>query len=133
MIDWIRGSRKLTKGMPNVWTYLLHSFLVMSEWLVWKPGNDLQIKVGEDPLIGSTSFFKLFDAMLHFLHEKGIYYLSQISRINGTNNVTLSWILCYRFGSSSSFTSGMGRIYYMVEFMWFATYRGRGCPPLVLE
>lgn len=63
----------------------------MNEWIVWKLGNGYQIRVGEDPLIGSTSFHKLSNALVNFTHDKGIFYLTQTSRINGNDNLSLAW------------------------------------------
>ena len=54
----------------------MSSFDVLGDWLVWKLGNGVQIKIGEDPLIGSIDFYQLSLPLLNFLHGKGICYLS---------------------------------------------------------
>lgn len=75
VINWIRGDRKKKKGISNIWSSLLHSFPVMNNWLAWKSENGNLIRLGEYPLIGSTSFFKLFDVLLNSLHEKQCFFI----------------------------------------------------------
>lgn len=59
---------------------MLQYFHVVNDWMVCKLGNGIQIIVGEDPLVGFDSFYKLLEGLVNFLHEKGIYFLTQVSR-----------------------------------------------------
>ena len=79
--NWIRKYKKITKGISNVWNYLIHSLPAIFDWLAWKPRNGEHIRVGEDPMIGATSFTKLFDNLVKFLHDKGVVYLAHIGRL----------------------------------------------------
>lgn len=57
--EWIRNENKRSKGNSNSWNYLLNSFLVVKDWLAWKPMNGHNIRIGLDPMFGATSFYIL--------------------------------------------------------------------------
>lgn len=76
MLNWIRDSKKNYKGNSNVWNSLSHAFSVVNDWLVWKLGNDQQIKVAEDPMVGGVGFFKMSLDLLRFLHDNDVFYLA---------------------------------------------------------
>ena len=73
MVEWIRNPIKAKKGISTIWNSLIHSFTILGDWLVWRPGNGTQIRVGEDPLVGFPSYFKLSIPLLNLLHEKGFF------------------------------------------------------------
>lgn len=73
---------------------------MVNDWLVWKPSNGFQVKVGEDAMVGSADFYKLSDNLLNCFHDKGIYFLAQISRLTTVDNLIKSWKFCYRFGDT---------------------------------
>lgn len=91
IIEWIRGWNKVKEGISNIWSSMLQSFHVLSDWHALKPRNGQQIKVGEDPLVGSDSFYKLSDKLVNILHEKGSCYLAQVSRMISFNNLVQKW------------------------------------------
>ena len=66
---------------------MLQYFHVLNDWLVWKLGNWLQIRVGEYPLVGSGSFYKSSEGLVNFLYEKWIYFLAQVSREGNNDSV----------------------------------------------
>lgn len=59
---------------------------------MWRLGNGTQIRDGEDLIIGSATYYKLSIPLLIFLHENGIVFLTQISKLQGPNDMTQSWM-----------------------------------------
>ena len=50
------------------------------------------MKMGEDPLIGFASFFKLSNPLLDILNEKGISLLSRVKKLEGSNLRNRPWM-----------------------------------------
>ena len=48
--------------------------------------------MGEVPIVGSPNYYKLSTGLLNVLHEKGVFYLSQISRDLFTNHLSSPWM-----------------------------------------
>lgn len=87
MTEWIRGTNIVTKDIANVSKSMLNSLPLLNNWLVSKTRNDQHIKVEHDPLVGSSSFFKLSNGLVNFRHEKGILFLAQVSSMNGIDEL----------------------------------------------
>lgn len=83
VIDWIREDTNNTSGISNCWMCLISSFFLLSSWLVWKPSNSFSIKIGDDPMVGVVSFYRLSIDLLNFLHARGLFYLAQVGVKNG--------------------------------------------------
>ena len=96
--QWIKGMNTTQKGISNIWNYMINSFHVLNDWMVWKPGNGHQIKVGEDPLIGFESFYILSNGLVNFLHDKGIYFLVQVSRVLDNDSLLQNWQFATKLG-----------------------------------
>ena len=57
---------------------LVSSFLDLGDWLAWSPGNGNSILVGEDPIMGGMTDYKLSTKTIHVLRMKGyksLYHL----------------------------------------------------------
>jgi hypothetical protein len=55
---------------------------IITSWIVGKHGNGWDIQIGLDPLIGSQSFYKLFENLVDTLHSKGIKFLAQVASLD---------------------------------------------------
>jgi len=59
IVEWIREGRKNMKGVPNCWKALTSSLQIITNWIAWNPGNDWEIRIGVDPLVGSQYYYKI--------------------------------------------------------------------------
>jgi hypothetical protein len=72
VVEWLReGSRKWS-GVSNIWRALTSSLTIITDWLVWKPGNGRDIRIGADPLVGSHTYFQLSRNLIFLLKAQGI-------------------------------------------------------------
>lgn len=55
------------KGDSNILTNLVGAWNILSDWIVWSPGDGFLVKLGEDPMIGSTNFYKLLEPLISCL------------------------------------------------------------------
>jgi len=56
---WLgQGSKKWTGG-SNIWRALTSSLNILNEWLVWKPGDGRDVKIGFDPMVGSHNLISI--------------------------------------------------------------------------
>eukprot|EP01018_Ginkgo_biloba_P010531 Gb_16175 [translate_table: standard] len=60
--------------------------------LVWKVGNGILVRLGEDPWVGSGEDFKLLGHMIQGLRDKGLFKLSQIADPTRTLVKSQGWI-----------------------------------------
>jgi hypothetical protein len=65
-------------GISNIWRALISSLLILTEWLVWKPGNGRDIRIGVDPMVGSQHYYKLSGNLITTLKQKGIISLANV-------------------------------------------------------
>ena len=72
MVEWFREGRKKWIGISNIWRALTSSLTIITNWLVWKPGNGRYIGFGVDPLVGSHIYFKLSRNLILVLKAQGI-------------------------------------------------------------
>jgi hypothetical protein len=91
VVDWFREGRKNWVGMSNCWRDLTSSLSIITDWLVWKPGNGWDIRIGEDPMIGSQSYYKLSKNLISILQAQGIKFLAQAGSIDIEDPSTLRW------------------------------------------
>jgi hypothetical protein len=57
--EWLREGKKNWNGISNIWRALTSSLSILTYWLVWKPGNGRDIRIGVDPMVGSQTNHKL--------------------------------------------------------------------------
>jgi hypothetical protein len=82
VVEWFREGRNSLKGISNYWRAFTSSLHIITSWIVWKHGNGWDIQIGLDPLIGSQSFYKLFENLVDTLHSKGIKFLAQVASLD---------------------------------------------------
>lgn len=61
----------------------LSSFHILGHWLAGNPCNGHNIFIRQYPMVGFEEFFRLPDVLVQSLHDKGIYYLVQVSTMGG--------------------------------------------------
>jgi len=76
MEEWFMQGRKNWAGTSNFWRALTSSVSIITYWLVWKPGNGRDIRIGDDPMVGSHTYYKLSRNIIFALKEQGIEFLS---------------------------------------------------------
>jgi hypothetical protein len=91
VIEWFREGKKNWNGASNIWRALTSSLAILTDWLVWKPGNGRDIRIGVDPLIGSHTYYKLSRNLISVLKEKGIEFLAQAGTGSMENTRHTSW------------------------------------------
>jgi hypothetical protein len=77
VVAWFREGRKSWSGISNIWRALTSSLSIITDWLVWKPGNGRDIRIGVDPMVGSHTYFKLSRNLILALKAQGIEFLAQ--------------------------------------------------------
>jgi hypothetical protein len=90
-IEWFGEGKKSYTGASNIWRALTSSFDILSYWLVWKPGNGEDIRIGVDPLIRSHTYYKIFENLISILKGKGIKFMAQEGTCNMENTCHTRW------------------------------------------
>jgi hypothetical protein len=80
--EWFREGRKNWSGISNIWRALTSSITIITDWLVWKPGNGRDIRIGADPMVGAHTYFKLSRNLILALKAQGVEYLAQAGIID---------------------------------------------------
>ena len=91
VIEWFGEGKKNQTSASNIWRALTSSFNILSDWLVQKPGNGEDIRIGVDPLIGSHTYYKVFENLISVLKEKGIKFMAQAKTCNMENTFHTRW------------------------------------------
>jgi hypothetical protein len=58
---------------------------------VWKLGNGEDIRIGVDPLIGSHTYYKVFENLISVLKEKDIKFMAQAKTCSMENTYDTRW------------------------------------------
>jgi hypothetical protein len=89
---WLRqGSRKWSGG-SNIWRALTLSLNIINEWLVWKPGDGRDVRIGSDPMVGSHNFYQLSRNLISKLKDLGFEFLAQVGTVDLENSRQTGWI-----------------------------------------
>jgi hypothetical protein len=70
---------------------LTSSVNIISNWLVWKPGNGRDIRIGVDPMIRSHHFYKLSKNLILLLKEQGVTCLTYAGSIVQEGSILTNW------------------------------------------
>jgi hypothetical protein len=89
--DWIRKPEKKLTNCSIIWKSIQNYFQVISDGLAWKVGNGSCLRIGLDPWPGSGVNHSLRPELIDFLHQQGIYYLTQVSDPYTTNIWQQGW------------------------------------------
>jgi hypothetical protein len=57
--DYIKQRNKSFSNVSTMWKVLILAFPLIGNWLAWKMGIKINVKVGIDPWIGSDGMYKL--------------------------------------------------------------------------
>ena len=91
VVEWFRGGWKKWNGISNSWRALTSSLTIITDWLVWKPGNGKDIRIGADLMFGSQNYYKLSRNLINTLKEQGIEYLTQAGENDLEDTSYLRW------------------------------------------
>ena len=91
VVEWFREGKKNWVGLSNCLRALTSSLSIITDWLVWNPGNGWDIRIGEDPMIGSQSYYKLSKNLNNILHVEGIIFLAQAGIMDIEDSSSLRW------------------------------------------
>lgn len=53
---------------------MLNPFSVLSDWSGQNLGNGINIRIGNNPMVGDTFFFQLPHDLLNAIHDKTIFF-----------------------------------------------------------
>jgi hypothetical protein len=70
-IEWIRRIRKNIHNVSNQWKSLTLVFPFIGQFLAWKVGSWVQVKVGIDTILGCGEGIFLPKYLILYLHEQG--------------------------------------------------------------
>jgi hypothetical protein len=98
VVEWLRqGSRKWTGG-SNIWRALTSSLTIINDWLVWKPGDGRDIRIGIDPMVGSHTYYQLSRNLILLLKDLGLEFLAQVGTVDLENSRHTGWIKAEALG-----------------------------------
>jgi hypothetical protein len=89
--EWLREGMKNWIGISNIWRALISSLPILTEWLVWNPGNGRDIRIGADPMVGSQHYYKLSGNLITTLKQKGIISLANVEIADVENSFITRW------------------------------------------
>lgn len=76
VLDWIKSSRKSSQNGLICWKSLVEAFPLIGKHLAWNIGNGKQVRLGEDPWVGSGQGHSLPEYLINNLHDRGVYALN---------------------------------------------------------
>jgi hypothetical protein len=91
LVEWLREGRKKWIGISNIWRALTSSLTIITNWLVWKPGNGRDIRLRDDPLVGAHTYFKLSRNLILSLKAQGIEFIAQTGTLDLEGTRHTSW------------------------------------------
>jgi hypothetical protein len=91
MESWIRQAQKTLKGASVIWKAVIKSFSVIGNGLAWKVGNELRVRLGADPWMGSEGKHILSDHLIHSLRLKGLVSLNSLADQPSTTLWAQGW------------------------------------------
>jgi hypothetical protein len=91
ILEWFKEGRKKGSGMSNFWRTLTTSLPIFIDWLAWKPVNEWDIRIGEDLMIGTQSYFKLSKNFTSTMHSIGIKFLAQVGFLVTEDQKSSRW------------------------------------------
>ena len=74
--EWINVYKKGSKKISNIWSCCLNSLNALFDLVALKPERDSKIRIGEDPIVGTTCFYKFSEGLIREINGKGITFLS---------------------------------------------------------
>ena len=81
-IEWVRSHVKHSQNGSICWKAFVEAFLLISKHLAWEIGNISQVKIGEDPWVGSRGSFKFPEHLISNLHDNGIFALRDVALVS---------------------------------------------------
>ena len=78
LLDWIRVTVKKKRCMPICWKAVLWSFDLIGNFLSWKVGSGINVRIGLDPWVGCKWRHSLPMCLVDKLHAVGLFSLSDI-------------------------------------------------------
>ena len=89
--EWIKACKKGSKRISNTWSYCLNSLNAVIYWVAINLGIGSKIRIGEYPIVVTTSFYKMFEDLKRELNNEGITFLCQAISNQGDCIVGEKW------------------------------------------
>ena len=74
LLDWIRVMVRKKRCMPICWKAVLWSFDLIGNFLSWKVGSGINVRIGLDPWVGCKCRHALPFSLVDKLHSVGIFF-----------------------------------------------------------
>lgn len=85
MEEWVKYPIQTFQNYSIIWKAIVKSFQLIGNWLVLKVGDEHRVHLGEDPWFDCRGSFELFEKLIVFLREKGLFTLSHVVDINSSS------------------------------------------------
>ena len=76
MIEWFWTRDKSHKNISNSWRAIISAFNLIGDWLEWRIGDGMSIKIDQDSWIGGTTKHLLPLPLVEDLKVRGFIYLA---------------------------------------------------------
>lgn len=72
-VEWFRRPQKLVANSSIGWKALVGAFPLIGDWTVWQIGNGKSVRIGANPWLGAGAGYKLFEELIEYLNDHGIF------------------------------------------------------------
>jgi hypothetical protein len=91
VVAWLRRSTVSSHKVSNTWRSLLKSLHVVTQWIAWKPGSGLSIRLGVDTILGLGKESLLSPGLISSLKRRGYHFLYQMAGLGRQGVVLAHW------------------------------------------
>jgi hypothetical protein len=89
---WIRKPTFNLRKVSPFWKGLVSSIPVILHWLVWKPGDGVEVQIGVDKILGMGDRSLLSPDLRSLLGQKNIFLLAQVHLQSGCRSLPNRWL-----------------------------------------
>jgi len=76
IVEWFSSRDKSCGNASIIWKFVIKSFSLIGDWLVWRVGRGDNIRIGEDPWVGCEGKHRIPPPLVLSLRELGYFSLT---------------------------------------------------------
>jgi hypothetical protein len=92
VFNWFRSESFTQRGASKIWTSLLKSMHVITNWISWKPGSGQHVSLGRDSILGLGASSFLSPQLINALRQKQVWVLAQAWSARDQDSLQDTWI-----------------------------------------